>query len=141
MPAHLRIDRTALSFRAFPGTKGCVALLHGMLASHHYISSVVGPCLHPWRLLLPDLLGFGDSAKPPVDFTVDDHLACLLDLIEKEGTPRPLVLGGHSLGCLLATAAAARLPGGTVSGFVFLNYPRFTSPGLIHETLRGGSRQ
>ena len=134
-----KLDRHALSFRAFPGERGCVALFHGMLASHHYFSDALGSRLQPWRLLLPDLLGFGASAKPPVEFTLDDHLSCLADLLEAEGSPAPLVLGGHSLGCLLATALAARLPVGRVAGMVFFNYPRFTSPGLIHATLRNGS--
>jgi pimeloyl-ACP methyl ester carboxylesterase len=135
----VKLDRAALSFRAIAGDRGCLALFHGMLASHHYFSSSVGLRLQPWRLLLPDLLGFGDSSKPAVDFTLEDHLACLADLLAAEGTPEPLVLGGHSLGCLLATALAARLPEGRVSGLVFFNYPRFTSPGLIHSTLRSGS--
>jgi pimeloyl-ACP methyl ester carboxylesterase len=135
----VKLDRGALSFRAIAGDRGCLALFHGMLASHHYFSSSIGLRLQPWRLLLPDLLGFGDSSKPPVEFTLADHLDCLADLVSAEGTPEPLVLGGHSLGCLLATALAARLPEGRVAGIVFLNYPRFTSPGLIHSTLRDGS--
>jgi len=121
-PAARKLDRLSLSFRAFPGTRGCVALFHGMLASHHYFSDALGPRLQPWRLLLPDLLGFGASAKPPVEFTLDDHLSCLADLLEAEGSPAPLVLGGHSLGCLLATALAARLPEGRVAGMVFFNW-------------------
>jgi pimeloyl-ACP methyl ester carboxylesterase len=135
----VRLDRGALSFRAIAGDRGCLALFHGMLASHHYFSSSIGLRLQPWRVLLPDLLGFGESSKPPVEFTLADHLECLADLLSAEGTPEPLVLGGHSLGCLLATALAAHLPEGRVSGLVFFNYPRFTSPGLIHSTLRNGS--
>ena len=138
-PSARKLDRLSLSFRTFPGTRGCVALFHGMLASHHYFSDAMGSRLQPWRLVLPDLLGFGASAKPPVEFTLDDHLSCLADLLEAEGSPAPLVLGGHSLGCLLATALAASLPEGRVAGMIFFNYPRFTSPGLIHDTLRSGS--
>ena len=76
-----RLDRTALSFRSYAGDRGCVLLLHGMLASHHYFSSALGASLHPWRLLLPDLLGFGDSVKPDLEFTLADHLSCLADLV------------------------------------------------------------
>lgn len=133
------LNRHALSFRAFPGGRGCVALFHGMLTSHHYFSEALGTRIQPWRLLLPDLLGFGASANPPVDFTLENHLACLEDLLETEGSPEPLVLGGHSLGCLLATALAARLHPGRVTGLIFFNYPRFSSPGLTHDTLRNGS--
>ena len=133
------LDRTCLSYRAFPGGRGCLVLFHGFLTSHHYFSGPLGGRLGPFRLVLPDLLGFGDSAKPELDYTLEDHLACLLDLAKEEGRPEPLFLGGHSLGCLLATALAARLPEGRVAGLVFLNYPRFTSGGHVHATLRSGS--
>ncbi len=136
---HEPLGRRDLSFRAFPGHRGSLLLLHGMLASHHYFSAAVHGAFAPWRTLFPDLLGFGDSAKPEVAFTLEDHLACLRDLVEAEGSPPPLVIGGHSLGCLIATALAARLPKGRVAGMVFLNYPRFTSPSGLHETLRNGS--
>jgi pimeloyl-ACP methyl ester carboxylesterase len=137
--AHL--DRTCLSYRTFPGDRGCLLLLHGFLTSHHYFSGPLGGRLEPFRLVIPDLLGFGDSAKPNVSYTLEDHMACLSDLVQSEGWPAPLFLGGHSLGCLIATALAASLPKGQVAGLVFLNYPRFTSSGHVHATLRSGSSE
>jgi len=137
--SELRLDRTCLSYRTHPGGRGCLVLLHGFLTSHHYFGQPLGGRIEPFRLVLPDLLGFGASLKPPVAYTLEDHLSCLSDLVEHEGYPEPLVLGGHSLGCLIATALAARLPEGRVSGLVFLNYPRFTSGGHVHATLRKGS--
>ena len=133
------LDRACLSYRTFPGHRGCLVLLHGFLTSHHYFSGPLAGRLGDFRLVLPDLLGFGDSAKPDVGYTLEDHLACLSDLVDSEGQPRPLFLGGHSLGCLMATALAARLPEGRVAGLVFLNYPRFTSGSHVHATLRSGS--
>jgi pimeloyl-ACP methyl ester carboxylesterase len=92
-------------------------------------------------MVLPDLLGSGDSAKPDAQYTLQEHLSPLADLVAHEGWPEPLFVGGHSLGCLLATALAAALPEGRVRGLVFLNYPRFTSGAHVHRTLRAGSRE
>lgn len=135
------LDRTVLSYRAFPGGAGCLLLLHGVLATHHYFSGPLGGRLGGVRLLLPDLLGSGESAKPEAEYSLQEHLSPLTDLLAREGFPEPLFLGGHSLGCLLSTALAARLPQGRVRGLVFLNYPRFTSSAHVHATLRAGSRE
>lgn len=135
------LDRTALSYRAFPGSAGCLLLFHGVLATHHYFSGPLGGRIRGYRMVLPDLLGSGDSAKPDAQYTLQEHLSALADLAAHEGWPEPLFIGGHSLGCLLATALAAALPGRRVKGLVFLNYPRFTSGAHVHRTLRAGSRE
>jgi len=131
--------RFPLSYRVLPGSGSAVVLLHGMLSSHHYFTR---PLLGRWRgsrMVVPDLLGFGDSRKPDGGYTVEDHLRPLRDLVEAEGHPAPLFLGGHSLGAALAVALAASLPEGAVAGLVLLNLPRFTSAVEFHETLRAGS--
>ncbi len=134
-----RFSRTALSYRTLPGRRGCLLLLHGMLTSHKYFLDPVAGRLDGFRLILPDMLGFGDSASPDASYTMEEHVACLADLVEAEGVPGPLFLGGHSLGCLVITALAARLGASRIRGLVFINYPRFTSTFQIHQTLRRGS--
>jgi pimeloyl-ACP methyl ester carboxylesterase len=136
-----RLDRTALSFRTYPGSAGTLLLLHGVLTSHRYFSEPLGGKLGPCRLVLPDLLGFGASSRPDAGYTLSDHLACLRDLVEAEGLSRPLFIGGHSMGALIATALAASLPAGRVAGLVYFNFPRFVSPEAVHGTLRNGSRR
>ncbi len=134
-----RFARTSLSFRALPGHMGCVLLVHGVLTSHHYFMAPLAGRLDGFRLVLPDMLGFGDSAGPEARYTMEEHVTCLEDLVQAEGVPEPLFLGGHSLGCLVATALAARLGTQRVRGLIFINYPRFTSTWQIHQTLRRGS--
>ncbi len=95
-----------------------------MLASHHYFSSALGGELSPWRLLLPDLLGFGESAKPAVGFELDGPPGLPRGPPGRGRPAGPLVLGGHSLGCLLATALAARLPQARVAGLFFFSITR-----------------
>jgi pimeloyl-ACP methyl ester carboxylesterase len=127
-----------LTYRAFPGSRGCLMLLHGMAGSHAYfarpLEGVAG-----FRRVLPDLLGHGDSLKPEIGYTLEDHLGPLVDLVRREGFPRPLVLGGHSMGAALAVALASSLPQGSVDGMLLLNLPWFGSALELHEVLRTGS--
>jgi len=131
--------RLDLSYRTLPGEGGCLVLFHGMLTSHHYFSRPLAGRWSACRAVIPDLLGFGDSRKPEIGYTLEEHLEPLRDLVEAEGRPAPLLLGGHSLGAALAVALAAGLPFGAVAGLVLLNLPRFTSAARFHATLQAGS--
>lgn len=127
-----------LSYRVFPGHRGCLLLLHGMAGSHSYFTRPLAG-VGDFRLLLPDLLGHGDSEKPEVGYTLEDHLDPLADLVRREGFPRPLVLGGHSMGSALAVALASSLPQGAADGLLLFNLPWFGSALELHEVLRNGS--
>jgi haloalkane dehalogenase len=64
----------------------------------------------PGRLIAPDLIGMGDSGKPPIDYTYDDqarYLDAWFDAIELDG----VILVGHDWGGALALDWASRNPG------------------------------
>lgn len=133
-----RPGRARLSVRSLPGTRGTLLLLHGMGSSHAYfVRPLAG--VGGFRLLLPDLLGHGESEKPEAAYTLGEHLAPLVDLVRAEGLPRPLVLGGHSMGAALSVALAEALPEGAVAGLLLLNLPWFDSASELHGVLRDGS--
>lgn len=60
-------------------------------------------------LLLVDLLGFGRSPKPAIEYSLEDHLLALRQTLQQQGLQRPHIVG-HSMGALLALAYAARYP-------------------------------
>lgn len=73
-----------------------------------------------WRFTVPataehyttyaiDLLGFGASARPPVDYTAEMYLALLRDFV-REVIGKPTILIGSSLGGTYALAIAAQAP-------------------------------
>lgn len=63
------------------------------------------------RVVTFDLLGFGKSPKPDwVRFDVDDHAGALIASIDRLRLEQPIVLVGHSMGCLVAVRAAYLRP-------------------------------
>lgn len=135
-------DRRDLHAVLYPGRRGTAVFLHGVLSSAGYFAGLAAALRKGPRLVIPDLLGHGGSARPTgLAYTLEDHLDALEDLIRHEAPEGPLVLGAHSLGCLILTALAARRLRDRVDGLVFLNYPRFVSAAQIHETLRKGSTE
>lgn len=63
------------------------------------------------RLLFVDLLGFGQSPWPDVDYTLDDQIGVLRRTLVRNGATSEIVLVGHSFGSIVAAHYAARFPG------------------------------
>ena len=105
-----------------------VVLIHGLGASGRYWRDVAQLLSADLRLLAPDLLGFGRSPWPQLDYRIGDHLDALDGLLElPEVGKDPLVLVGHSLGSILALAWAGRHPG-RFAGLLLIGFPLYRSP-------------
>lgn len=85
--------------------------LHGNPTSSHLWRNVLPGVAAPGRrLLAPDLIGMGDSGKPRLAYSFEDHarhLDAWFDALGLDGA----VLIGHDWGGALAFDRAARLPG------------------------------
>lgn len=103
------------------GTRG-VLLLHGLGGSNSYWGKPFDHVAGSGRLVVPDLLGFGASPRPDVNYDADDHVAALIDTLDESGMTSPVVIGAHSIGCLVALAVAHRHPD-RVSGIVAICPP------------------
>ena len=89
-----------------------VVLLHGLGASGRLWHPVVRYLPADLRLVCPDLLGFGRSPRPSVAYSLADHLTALDALLDRViPGDEPVVLGGTSLGAVLALEWAAARPG------------------------------
>lgn len=96
-----------------------VLLVHGNCSSGGYWEPFVRDVLGesgPWRLVAPDLRGFGGSETAPVDATrglrdFADDLHALLGADGLFGSDEPVVLVGHSMGCGVAMQYAIDRPG------------------------------
>jgi pimeloyl-ACP methyl ester carboxylesterase len=110
-----------------------ILFLHGITGSHRYWVRKAAPLAERYRLILPDLPGFGHSAKPDVHYTPEVFLEGLRGLLTRLGLERgPLSIVGHSLGSIIAAEYAARYPEG-IEKLVLMNLPRFRDTQHAHR--------
>jgi pimeloyl-ACP methyl ester carboxylesterase/RimJ/RimL family protein N-acetyltransferase len=108
---HLHIDGLGVNCRAAGPTDGLpVVLLHGWGASWHYWQWAL-PALAAagFRAYAPDLIGHGDTDKPPLAYGGDDYLGFLTRLTDYLELDQA-ILGGHSLGGYIALRYALEHP-------------------------------
>ncbi len=111
-PPELRFDVSPgifLNYREEGGAGPVVVALHGFGGTLDTWDDVQ-PMLAPrYRLYLPDLLGFGHSAKPEkFDYTVAEQaeaVAGFLEMVQRETGEAKITLIGHSYGGAVAIAA------------------------------------
>ncbi len=95
------------------GSGHVVVLLHGIGRSgsvwRYVVAALLG--MGNCRVVAYDLLGFGASPKPEwLDYTVDDHASSVIASLLGLHARAPVVLVGHSMGCLVAVRVAYRRP-------------------------------
>lgn len=100
-----RDDRPApLAVTVQEGPGATVLLLHGLTGSAASWMRVA-PLLGGYRLIIPDLLGFGRSPKPDSPYDLAAHCAALAPLIAET---RPVAVVGHSMGGVIALGLLQR---------------------------------
>lgn len=76
-------------------------LTHGLTANAHAFDGLMNEGLgQTYRIISIDLRGRGQSDKPPQGYTMADHAADVLGLMDALHLPQAVV-GGHSFGALL----------------------------------------
>jgi haloalkane dehalogenase len=116
MPTAHVLDSTIFYRETGTGTVPMV-FLHGNPTSSYlwrHVLPAVGPS---GRCLAPDLIGMGESGKPGIAYTFDDHARYLAAWFDALGLDE-VVLIGHDWGGALAFDWAARHPG-RVRGIAF----------------------
>lgn len=98
-----------------PRAQPCVVLLHGGSGSWtHWVRNIAPLCRAGWRVLVPDLPGFGDSDLPSGCTDVDDlpaHLHAGLQQLQAQGVCGQRVrLVGFSFGGMAAALWLAASP-------------------------------
>ncbi len=94
------------------GEGGDVVLVHGAFVDRSTWSGVVAQLQDRYRLVTPDLPGFGDSEKPPPSrfaYGVEAFAEAIADLYAGLGISRAALVG-HGLGGAVCLAVAARHP-------------------------------
>lgn len=92
-----------------PGPGPPLVLLHGVLRSWRDFASLWPALLPRWQVFALDHRGHGGSDRCPGRYHVVDYAADVIQLLRTH-LPEGVVLFGHSLGALVAAAAATACP-------------------------------
>src|SRR3712207_1365135 len=82
-------------------------LLHGLGASAERWLRVIPDLTKCFRVIVPDIIGFGYSDKPTVEYTMDFFIKFFKDFLENLNIDKPYIVGS-SFGGHLATEFAIR---------------------------------
>ncbi len=93
---HRSINGHELAYR-MEGRGQTILLIHGIAGSSSTWADAMERLAVRYRVLAPDLLGHGESDKPPGDYSLGAHASFLRDLLGSLDIGRTTVLG-HSFG-------------------------------------------
>lgn len=127
-PADITLPRHAvlgshMAYREAGAMGAPVALfLHGNPTSSFIWRDIIPHVAEEARCIAPDLIGFGQSGKPDIDYGFADQ-ACYLDAFLEAAGIRSAYLVAQDWGTALAFHLAARRPG-FVRGLAFMEFIR-----------------
>ncbi|MFD2786107.1 alpha/beta fold hydrolase [Hymenobacter rubripertinctus] len=106
--------------------------LHYWAGAGHEFDQVAALLAPGYRLLAPDLGGFGSAPLPAGGLTVDAYADAVAAFIEQEKLRRYVVVG-HSMGGKIALALAARQPAGLLGVALLSPSPPTPEPMTDHD--------
>ncbi|MEO7398195.1 MAG: alpha/beta hydrolase [Ilumatobacteraceae bacterium] len=116
--------------------RGAIVLVHGLLASNRYWDGHYDAlATEGRRVVVPDLSGFGPALRPAPSYGYRTQSECLLALLDELDVHRPVVIGAHSFGCLVALQAAAARPD-LVGGIVAFSPPLYSDRASAKSHIR-----
>lgn len=115
-----------------------ILLLHGLIGSGRYWGGAYDHLSKGRRLVVPDLLGFGDSRRPEHGYGPDDHVDAVVACLDAIGVDEPVAIRAHSLGGLIGLRLAATHPD-RVSSIVAFGPPIYpgSAAARAHVTATG----
>lgn len=112
-------------------------LIHGFGGNKDNFTRIARQ-LDGYHLIIPDLLGFGESSKPmSADYRSEVQATRLHELLQAKGLVSNIHVGGNSMGGAISVAYAAKYPK-EVKSLWLVDSAGFWSAG-IHEALAGAT--
>ena len=104
------ISRTETVYYEYPAASNkveTIVMIHGYRGNHRGLEAIVAG-LGDFRVIVPDLPGFGESEELPGAHTLDSYANWLEDFIKELGLTSQVNLVGHSFGTLVVGRYATR---------------------------------
>lgn len=102
----LTIDGNKIRFLESGHSKDTLLLIHGIGASAERWLNVLPYFEKHYRVIVPDLIGFGYSDKPLVDYTPSFFVDFLKKFIQRSGVDLPILIGSSLGGQITAEFAS-----------------------------------
>lgn len=99
-----------LHYLHYEGDQPTIILMHGLTANAHAFDGLIAAGLSPaFNIISVDLRGRGESSQPTEGYTMAEHAADILGLMDQLQIDTA-ILGGHSFGGFLALYIAKFFP-------------------------------
>ena len=122
-------------FAQVVGTRGdSIVFIAGLQASTRYWNHGFDELAKDHRVIYVDLVGFGRSPWPNIEYTLDDHLAYLRRTLVALGATQNVTIVAHSFGTIIAANYAARFPA-EVKRVLLLGTPVYDSEAEARERI------
>lgn len=103
----IQVDGNKIRYLESGDSKNILVLVHGLGASAERWNNVIPHFAKYYHVIVPDLIGFGYSDKPVVDYTPDFFSTFLGKFFDALGIKRPNVIGASLGGQIAAEYASA----------------------------------
>lgn len=114
------------------GRGRAVLLLHGWIGSWRYWVPSMQQLHLKYKVYAVDMFGYGDSAKNPRRYTLDEQVRMVSDFL-KTMQLKKVAIVGHGFGAWIAAELARREPS-TIARMLLFNAPLFVPDGLGGRT-------
>lgn len=84
-----------------------IVMVHGFRGDHHGLEPLVAEMPEPYRVIIPDLPGFGASSDFQGPATIDMYAQWLSDFVSAVALDETTFVVGHSFGSIVVSAAVA----------------------------------
>ncbi len=105
----LQVDESKIRYLESGDSKETIVLIHGLGASAERWNPVIPLFTNKYRVIVPDLIGFGYSDKPLVDYTPEFFSEFLEKFLTESNIIHPYLIGS-SLGGQISAEYAASHP-------------------------------